>query len=372
MNLKLLKESNMIIYDAIGGSHAYGTNIPTSDKDVRGLFVYPEDIYLGLDEPIPQISDNKQDITYYSLKRFFELIKTANPNLIEMLWYPKDCISFCSPIMQKLIDNRDIFISKKAYYTHSSYAFAQIKKCKGSNKKVNNPQSETMPKKEDFCWLLPEFTFDSKCLRGLAENQGSPLVPCRPLPLNECKGFDLKLFHCSALEHVPNTYRLYMYGEKAKGVFRGNDMLVCESIPIDDELDKFAGLLIYNQNEYDKAVKEWHSYWTWIRERNPSRWIDQEKGLLNYDQKNLMHTFRLLISGENILRHGFPIVRFEGEQKKYLMKIRAGEFKYEELMADVEKRMIELEVLYKTSTLPHSVNMHKIDQLYRELAQWPI
>jgi len=153
-------------------------------------------------------------------------------------------------------------------------------------------------------------------------------------------------------------------------VFRGDDMLVCESIPKQDEFLRFIGLLIYNQEGHQKALKDWHSYWDWVQNRNNERWIDQEKGLLNYDQKNMMHCLRLLISGEHILTHGCPIVRFEGEQRDYLMKIRAGEFKYEELMAEVERRMVVLEELYKTSTIPHSANMKKIEALYRELANW--
>ena len=76
---------------------------------------------------------------------------------------------------------------------------------------------------------------------------------------------------------------------------------------------------------------------------------------------------RLLMSGENILTQGFPLVRFEGEQREYLMKIRRGEFVYEEIMAEVEKRMAKLEELYKTSTIPHSVDVPKIEKLYREL-----
>lgn len=30
------------------GSHAYGTNMPTSDLDVRGIMIPPSDYYLGM------------------------------------------------------------------------------------------------------------------------------------------------------------------------------------------------------------------------------------------------------------------------------------------------------------------------------------
>jgi len=368
-NIEQLKASGRIIFECISGSHAYGLSTPKSDIDIRGFYVNPYTEYLGLSEPVAQVSNEKNDITYYSLRKGFDLLMTANPNMIELLWMPEDCVKISTPAMEKLVENRNLFISKKCFHTHSGYAYAQIQKAKGQNKKVHNPQPEERPKKEDFCWVIPSFAFDISYLKQKSIEMELPLMPCRPLELKNVikDGFDLSLFHCAALEHVTNTYRLYLYGKEAKGIFRGDDMLVCESIPMTDELTKFAGLLIYNQDAYEKAVKEWHSYWDWMRNRNESRWIDQEKGKLNYDQKNMMHCMRLLISGENILLHGFPLVRFEGEQKEYLMRIRAGEFKYEELMEEVERRMAKLEELYQSSTIPHSVNVPKIDKLYREL-----
>jgi len=138
MNVKQLEASDRIIYKVVSGSHAYGLSTPKSDIDIRGVYINPSSEYLRLQEPAGQISDNKQDIQYYSLKRFFELAQTANPNIIELLWMPEDCIKIKTPIMDKLIENRDLFISKKCFHTHSGYAYAQIKKAKGQNKKVHN------------------------------------------------------------------------------------------------------------------------------------------------------------------------------------------------------------------------------------------
>ena len=366
MNLEILKKSNMIIYDAIAGSHAYGLNVSTSDKDVRGVFLLPPNEYLGLQNPPEQVGDEKHDITYYSLKRFFELIQTANPNLLEMLYFPSDCINFCSPIMKKLIDNRDMFISKKAYFTHSSYAYSQIKKASGANKMVNHPELFKKPVKEDYCYVILSGLFKG------AQDQDiqKAIFPMRPKKLSETPMIKetINRYHVAALEHVSEAYRLYDYGHASKGVFRGDDMLVCESIPISDEWDKFAGILIYNKHEYEKALNEHRKYTEWIETRNENRWLDQEKKLVQYDAKNMLHCMRLLISGEHILTHGYPLVRFEGAQKEYLMKIRSGEFKYEELMIEVERRTAGLEELYKTSTIPHSVNVPKIEKLYRELS----
>jgi len=362
MNLEELRKSGRIIFECIAGSHLYNLHTPKSDIDLRGIYLNPSTEYLGLSEPSGQIGDEKHDTTYYSLKRFFELAQTANPNILELLWVPDNCCKFKTLLMEKLMEHRDMFISKKCYHTHSGYSFAQIQKAKGVNKRINHPELAIKPVKEDFCYVIPAPVFEG------AKNADINLAifPMRPAPLK--KDIDLSKYHAAGLEHVSNAYRLYFYGDKAKGVFRGDDMIVCESISIDDEWSKFSGLLFYNQQEYEKALNEHRKYNEWISNRNESRWLDQEKGLVQYDAKNMLHCMRLLISGENILRNGFPIVRFEGEQREYLMKIRRGEFQYEELMAEVEKRMAGLEELYKTSTIPHSVDVKKIEELYRELS----
>jgi len=363
-----LKKTDWIIYETVVGSHAYGTNTPESDVDTRGVFVYPESIYASLDEPEPQISDAKHDIVYYSLKKLFELLKNSNPNMIELLWMPEKGMTVKSKAMQKIIDNRNLFISKQAFHTHSGYAYAQIKKAKGQNKKVHNPCPKEQPKKEDFCWIIEYFEGKDS---GMGFNgqtiYDDEVFPCRPVLLNEAN-INLEEYHASSLEHSHNIFRLYYYGEEAKGVFRGKDMLVCESIPKDDEIERFKCLLIYNKDMYEKALKEHRSYWAWKNNRNEARWVDQEKGKLNYDQKNMMHCMRLLLSGENILKNGEPIVRFEGKDLEYLMSIRNGEMSYEQLMKDVDEKMKVLEDLYKNSTaIPEEVDVDKIKKLYEDI-----
>lgn len=125
--------------------------------------------------------------------------------------------------------------------------------------------------------------------------------------------------------------------------------------------------MIYNEQEYEKAILDWKNYWTWMKERNQNRWISQEKGEVDYDVKNMQHCVRLLLSGENILKTGFPIIKFEGENLKFLRDIRNGHYTYEYLMKYVDKKMIELEKAKNESKLPHGANDKAIDDLYREL-----
>jgi len=39
--IKELRDKNLIIFETIAGSHAYGTATPESDRDIRGVFVQP-------------------------------------------------------------------------------------------------------------------------------------------------------------------------------------------------------------------------------------------------------------------------------------------------------------------------------------------
>ena len=362
MNVDLLKKTDYIMFEATVGSHAYGTNLPTSDIDTRGIFRLPPTQHLSLIPIIEEVGDEKQDIKYYELKKFIELAKDCNPNIIEMLFLEDDLIKIKTPAMQHLLDHKHLFISKKAYHTHVGYAYSQIEKAKGQHKKVHNPQPKESPTHEDFCFYIPLFQFN----KGYLDINLRNTMPARPIPIKEAN-IDLTKYHCARVEQTSNLYRLYHYGDSAKGVFRGDNMLTPESIPLDDEVNKFSGLLLYNPDLYEKAKRDWHSYWDWKKNRNENRWIDQEKGLINYDAKNMMHCCRLLMSGKNILIEGKPIVKFTGKDLQFLKDIRASKFKYEEIMKFVEDEFNNLKVLYDTSKLSYSININKIDKLYTEL-----
>ena len=81
-----------VIFRGIVGSHAYGTANANSDTDIRGIFVVPSAEYVRLAPPPKQVSDARNDKTYYSLLRFCELMAEANPTTMEMLFLPEDCV----------------------------------------------------------------------------------------------------------------------------------------------------------------------------------------------------------------------------------------------------------------------------------------
>lgn len=345
-----------ILFECLAGSRAYGTHSADSDEDIRGIFVLPAQAYLSLQAAPNQISDARNNVVYYSLRRTVELLTAANPSLMELLYMPADCVRRSSPEMQRLLECRELFVTRRCADTHIGYAFSQIKKARGQNKWINQPKPEQPPRKEAFCHVMARVAFDA-----------ADHPPARPLPL-EHSGIDLARHHAARVEHARDLYRLYDYGDDAHGVFRG-DVIACESIPQQDEQPRFAGLLIYNEQAWKQALVDHQNYWTWRRERNEVRWQQQERGELDYDAKNLMHTIRLLLSGRSILEQGTPLVRVAGDNLQLLRDVRNGRYGYEEILAMADAIVADCERLKAVSTLPRETDAVAAETLLQELTQ---
>ncbi|MCB1132879.1 MAG: nucleotidyltransferase domain-containing protein, partial [Verrucomicrobiae bacterium] len=137
--LERVRRPDVLLFESVAGSHAYGTQIDGSDRDLRGVFVATPGLLGGLDH-IDQVSDGRGDETYYELGRFVELLLRNNPNALELLGMPDDCIRFRHPLFDEL--KPDLFLSKLRANTFGGNAMGQIRKARGLNKKIVNPQPE--------------------------------------------------------------------------------------------------------------------------------------------------------------------------------------------------------------------------------------
>ena len=116
-----------IVLLGLGGSHAYGTNVEGSDVDIRGVATQlPKDILTG--NRFDQIIDEATDTTVYSLDKIVSLLSNCNPNTIEILGLEPWQYIYVSDVGQALIDNRDMFLSKRAVNAFGGYANSQLRR----------------------------------------------------------------------------------------------------------------------------------------------------------------------------------------------------------------------------------------------------
>ena len=148
MTIHDLRQQQLILFEAISGSRAYGTNLAHSDTDLKGVFVLPERQFLGLDYE-PQIANATNDEVFYELRRFVELALKNNPNVLELLATPADCVVQRHPLFEAF--RPELFLSRLCRQTFADYAVAQIKKAKGLNKKINNPEPPARKSVLDLC-----------------------------------------------------------------------------------------------------------------------------------------------------------------------------------------------------------------------------
>jgi predicted nucleotidyltransferase len=116
-----------IILIGLGGSHAYGTNVAGSDVDIRGIALNSKEEILGATN-FEQVVNNETDTTIYSIRKIVSLLSSCNPNTIELLGLKPEHYLYLSPIGQELLDNKKLFLSKRAKYSFGGYAFSQLRR----------------------------------------------------------------------------------------------------------------------------------------------------------------------------------------------------------------------------------------------------
>lgn len=114
-----------IILLGLGGSHAYGTNVEGSDLDIRGIALNSkEEILTNLN--FEQFVNEETDTTIYSFNKIITLLSNCNPNTIEILGLKPEHYLYLSPIGRELLDNKNLFLSKKCIHSFGGYANQQL------------------------------------------------------------------------------------------------------------------------------------------------------------------------------------------------------------------------------------------------------
>lgn len=126
----------------LGGSYAYGTNIESSDIDIRGIATNSKKNIL-LRKDFEQVVDINTDTTIYSFDKILKLLANCNPNTIEMLGCKKEHY-ITNEIGDLILKNKEIFLSKKVIYTFGGYANAQLRRLQNALARDSYKQDERL------------------------------------------------------------------------------------------------------------------------------------------------------------------------------------------------------------------------------------
>ncbi|WP_226995336.1 DNA polymerase beta superfamily protein [Candidatus Symbiothrix dinenymphae] len=329
-----------LLLQCISGSKAYGLDTPQSDTDIRGVFALDKKTFYGL-RSVEQVDNPSNDITYYELKRFVELLLRNNPNILELLNTPPDKVLYRHPVMDLI--RPEMFLSKLCLSTFAGYAQSQIKKAKGLNKKIFNPIDEKRKSVLDFCHII----------------EGYSTVPLQVwLQQNAYAQADCGLIN---IPHSRDMYAVFHQSqtpEKLWGICSGDDAndIVLSSIP--EKLEPKA-LMSFNKEGYSIYCREYAEYWDWVEKRNETRYQNTLQHGKNYDAKNMMHTFRLLNMAEEIaLEKQVNVFR---PDRDFLLSIRTGEFLYDDLVKKATKKIEKIKKLYARCDLPEQPNEAEVN-----------
>jgi len=348
MTIQDLKTKNLILFEAISGSRAFGLATENSDTDIRGVYFLPKEEFFGLNY-IPQISNETNDITYYEIGRLVELLQKNNPNIMEILASPEDCIIHKDPLVDLLCP--EDFLSKLCKDTFAGYAVSQIKKAKGLNKKILNPVEKERKSILDFCYILQNHA-SVPVKKWLSDNE-KVQEKCGLVNIDHTKGI-FALFYD---ESGNSGYRGIIQNEEANQVS-------VSSIPKEEQ---FVAYLFCNLDAYSTYCKDYREYWKWVSERNEDRYnVNREHGR-NYDSKNMMHTIRLLQSCEQIFKTGSLHIRVDNREE--LLDIKSGNLSYESVMQKAENLISSIEYYHSISRLPDYPDVKKTEKILIDIRE---
>lgn len=329
MDRKILIESRV-------GSFLYGTSRPDSDEDFQGVFLPSTEDLLGVQNCPTEwslntklsegIQNTKGDIDrkFYSLKRFFHLAAEGQPGQLELFFTtPEMTVSYDTTIWPEILDNIGLFLSKKSIVPFIGFALSQAHKATMKGETLNKIQRIIQ-------WFDTETAVETR--------RGTLLEAAKELVLDDDLGNSgaFKLAQDIELKYVINAegFMLAEVGGK--------------NYDIKVKLKTFVNNL-----------KE-------LEARYGSRSRAAASG--KYDYKSLMHAYRLLGEGEELLTWGKITFPRPPAEVEFLKSVRLGTCgdidHWAELTNKIDRLRQEIE---PKSHLQNEANYAKINELCKEI-----
>ncbi|MBC1211820.1 nucleotidyltransferase [Listeria booriae] len=289
-----------IAYLVASGSHGYGTNIATSDLDLRGFLLEDERYLLGL-HTFEQFEEKETDTVIFGAKKFIKLCAQSNPNVLELLGVEEEDILICSDAGRMVRDNTDLFLSKRVEQTFGNYAKSQLKRLQ--NALVRNDNSK---------------------------DEKEALV----------------------LERL-NT-QIGRFGDKYSNLDSNALNLRLEN----NEIVMDLNLQGYPLRDFNGIYTDLQGI---VRTFDKARSDDSQKELPQL-YKHAMHLVRMLVTGRDILE-GKGVITKRRAEHELLMAIRSGEMTFDEIFEFVAVLQLEFDRAAKETALPEQVDMKQIEEL---------
>lgn len=383
------------LFIVVVGSQAYGTNTPESDFDFAGVFLQSkEDIYgfnyleqIGEQKGKGDFGDkDKDDAVFYEIRRFLQLLQTANPTVLSILFSPEDCIIYKHPIFDIILNKKQDFVTKLCRNSFAGYAIAQCKKAKGLDK-MQNWEKDKVTRKDifDFCYVIEgekTIPLNAWFLRNGYNSDAQKFCGVVNVPNARdvyALFFDSKASNCFSVDESESNKKhnklIYKYNNDTVGLgYKGlqkvgdsdnagiSNQLRLSSIPKGEEP---ICNIIYNKDGYSQHCKDYKSYIDWLENRNEQRYVDNKGHNQKIDSKNIMHLVRLLRMSREIAENGEFIIR--RPDADYLKSIRRGEVNLQDIINWAEDEILVIDDLFLNSNLPDKVDKGFVNDLLVEI-----
>lgn len=306
-----------ITFLTLGGSYSYGTNVETSDVDVRGCALNTPSDLLGLTN-FEQVVHTQTDTTVYSFNKLIKLLLNCNPNTIEMLGCKPEHYFLLTDTGRMMIENRKLFMSKRAVHSFGGYATQQLRRLENALARDKMPQS----RREEHIRNSMERAVQSFKSRYTKFDKGSFILYTDDSPRED---LDREIFADITLKKFPAR-----------------------------EFNSMINDLTNVLSDYEK-----------LNHRNNKK--DD-----NHLNKHAMHLIRLYLMCLDILEKG-DIVTYRGNDLDLLMSIRHGEYQKEdgtyrqEFFDMVNEFEARLAYAKENTALPENPDMKRVEEFVMEV-----
>lgn len=301
-----------VILLGLSGSYSYGTNNENSDIDIRGVALNRKSELIGM-ASFEQYVDADTDTCIYGFSKIINLLLNCNPNTIELLGLEPENYLYLNKIGQELLDNKKLFLSKRAIQSFGGYASAQLRRLQNALARDFYPQAE---KERHIFNSVKNAMYDFAGRYEKFEEGALKLY----IDKSNRDEFDTEIFADVNLKHYPLRDYKNIWAEMSNVV-----------------------------KDYDKIGK-----------RNNKK--DD-----NHLNKHAMHLIRLFMMAIDILEKE-EIITYRKDEHDLLLSIRNGEFQKEdgtfhkdfyELLDNYEKK---LHYAAKNTNLPDEPNIKAVEE----------